>query len=123
MTLHTPHRDPNARTMAAYRAARAKWADEILADEADPADWQQFREQLAQLGRGATPAQFLAWLAASFLPRAHPDVRAIALRMIAQRADRIRIERGDQPLDDPAPPQTSVFIEARRLLQADGRLR
>jgi hypothetical protein len=59
---------------------------------------------------------------ASWLLHAPQDVRLFALGRIARRADKIRLMLGMTPMDDPLPPETSVFFEARDILAAGGRL-
>lgn len=57
----------------------------------------------------------------SWLVSASQDVRIFALRMISARCDKINREFGVEALDDPLPPETSVYFEARALLHAGGR--
>jgi len=120
MTAQQPHRDPNARTLATYRAQVKAYVDETLRDEADPHVWQQFREQLARLGRDLTPGAFLGWLRASRVPLQPVNVRYIALRMIGARQDRIRVSRGLDELDCPLPVELggadSVLHRAKQIL-------
>lgn len=110
-------RDAGDRDLASYRAARKAWAADVLENEVRDEDWTEFKAQVRALGRTLDAAGFLTWLGASWLPAAHPDVRAIALREIAHRADAIRVEKGHAPLCDPLPGETpSLFIRARELL-------
>ncbi|MET0365634.1 MAG: hypothetical protein ABW169_13375 [Sphingobium sp.] len=57
----------------------------------------------------------------SWLVTASQDVRIFALRMISARCDKINREFGVEALDDPLPPETNVYFQARELLHAGGR--
>ena len=57
----------------------------------------------------------------SWLVRSVIDVRMYALRMIDARANRINRSLGREALNDPLPPETSVYFEARALLHPGGR--
>lgn len=59
--------------------------------------------------------------ASEWLPVAPQPVRIFALRMIDARANRINQQLGNSILDDPIPPETNVYFEARRLLHPGGR--
>lgn len=56
------------------------------------------------------------WLLASPQP-----VRIFALRMIDARCNRINQQLGNDILDDPIPPQGSIYFDAKALLYAGGR--
>lgn len=60
-------------------------------------------------------------VAESWLPTAPQPVRLFALRMISARCDRLNRQLGLEALDDPIPPETSVYFRARDLLHAGGR--
>lgn len=62
-----------------------------------------------------------AIIESGWLTGAPQDVRLFALRMISARCDRINQQLGGEPLDDPLPPDTSVYFRARDLLHAGGR--
>lgn len=49
------------------------------------------------------------------------DTRLFALRMVSVRCDKINQRLGNEPLDDPLPPETSIYFEARALLHPGGR--
>ena len=57
----------------------------------------------------------------SWLVRSTIDVRMYALRMIDARANRINRSLGHEALNDPLPPETNVYFEARALLHPGGR--
>lgn len=48
-------------------------------------------------------------------------VRIFALRMIDARCNRINQQLGNDILDDPLPPETSIYFQARDLLYGGGR--
>lgn len=56
------------------------------------------------------------WLLAAPL-----KVRIFALRMIDTRCNKINQQLGNDILDDPIPPETSIYFRARHLLYAGGR--
>lgn len=56
-----------------------------------------------------------------WLTKADQSVRIFALRLIDRHANRLARQIGREPLDDPMPPETSVYFEARALLHAGGR--
>lgn len=60
-------------------------------------------------------------VAESWLPKAPGDVRYFALHLIGRRSDKIRQQIGLSALDDPLPPETSVFFRAREVLVPGGR--
>lgn len=57
----------------------------------------------------------------SWLRTASGSVRFFALHLIARRSDKIRQQLGLPTLDDPLPPETSVFFRARDVLVPGGR--
>lgn len=57
----------------------------------------------------------------SWLPKSVQPVRIFALRLVARHCDRLNRQVGREALDDPIPPETSVYFEARTLLHAGGR--
>lgn len=108
--------DKQAEKSRLYRSYRA-WKREQLADHA-------LREpRLAQLAttirRAPSAGRLVMSIADSWIRNADPDVRALALSMVARRC----AKAGGRDLDDPLPPATSAFFLVRDLLQADGRLR
>lgn len=60
-------------------------------------------------------------VATSWLPSSPQDARIFALRLIARHCDRLNRQMGNEALDDPLPPETSVYFEARSILHAGGR--
>lgn len=60
-------------------------------------------------------------IAESWLPASPQDVRVYALRMIDRHCNRLNLRLGNEVLDDPMPPETSVYFMARALLHPGGR--
>lgn len=60
--------------------------------------------------------------ACDWLMAAPQSVRAFALSRIGRRQEKIRLMLGLVPLDDPMPPETSLFFEAQKLLRTGGTL-
>lgn len=56
----------------------------------------------------------------SWLPKSVQAVRIFALRLIARHCDRLNRQAGREALDDPIPPETSVYFEAKALLHKGG---
>lgn len=57
-----------------------------------------------------------------WLMHAPQSVRAFALSRIARKQEKIRLNAGLVLLDDPMPPETSLFFEAQKLLRIGGVL-
>jgi hypothetical protein len=62
-----------------------------------------------------------ALTACEWLRAAPLNTRIFALRMISARADKLNRMMGNEALDDPLPPETSIYFVARDLLHAGGR--
>jgi hypothetical protein len=59
--------------------------------------------------------------ACDWLLQAPQPVRIFALRMISARCDKINQMLGNDILDDPLPPDSNIYFQARDLLYAGGR--
>jgi len=79
-----------------------------------------FRRYLKTVG-AADADMLLDDIRQSWLPAAPVDVRIAALRLVEARCQRIRLSVGLNALDDPLPPETNVYFEAKDLLYAGGR--
>lgn len=100
------------RLSRAYRAWKRAWAREQLA--AEPR-LKAFRRYL----KGVGPEQgeeLLDAIETSWLPGSAQQVRLFALRLVDERCQRIRLLMGEDPLDDPWPPETNVYFRAKALL-------
>ena len=71
--------------------------------------------------RPETGDELLEAIEDSWLRKAAQDVRIFALRMIAARADKLNRDIGREALNDPMPPEMSVYLKARALLHEGGR--
>lgn len=58
----------------------------------------------------------------SWLMRASQEIRLFALELVGRCESRIKLAIGLVPLDDPVPPETSVFFEVQGLLRKAGPL-
>jgi hypothetical protein len=79
-----------------------------------------FRRYLKSVGAN-DGEELLDAVRTSWLPASPVDVRVFALRLLDARCQRIRLLIGEDPLDDPLPPETSVYLEARAVLYPGGR--
>lgn len=104
------------RLTRAYRAAKREERIAILAEEPRLLDFMRYLRRLT-INDGD---ELLEALADSWLINASADVRHFALHLVGRRTDKLRQSVGLTELDDPLPPDTSVFTEARRLLTAAG---
>lgn len=100
-----------------YRRWRAQCNREAMAMEPRLGGFMRYLRTV-----GATQAdELIEAVAESWLVKAAQPVRIFALRMIEARCDRINRMFGVEPLDDPLPPERSVYMRARDLLHAGGR--
>lgn len=60
-------------------------------------------------------------IAESWLPDSPQNVRVYALRMVDRHCNRLNLRLGNEVLDDPLPPETSIYFRTRDLLHAGGR--
>ncbi len=95
-----------------YRAWKRAWTREQLT--AEPR-LKAFRRYLKQVGP-EDGEELLEAIGTSWLPAAPVDVRLFALRLVDQRCERIRLLMGIEPQDDPLPPETCIYFEARAIL-------
>lgn len=107
------------RLTKAYRASKRAERIQILASEPRLLNFMRY---LRSVGAEAADELLEAIEASDWLMSAPQDVRGFALARIGRRQDKIKLMLGMTPLDDPLPPETSVFFEAQTLLRAAGRL-
>lgn len=112
------------RLSRAYRAWRRSEVKAILASEPRLGGFLRYlRTVTADTGDELLEALSACdWLRAAAL-----DIRIFALRMISARCDKLNRMMGNEPLDDPLPPETaterdSIYFEARSVLRAGGML-
>lgn len=111
--------EEKARLTRAYRIA--KRAERIAILESEPR-LLNFMRYLRSVGADQGSELLDAIGASDWLPGAPQAVRAFALSRIARRQEKIRLLVGLVPLDDPLPPETSLFFEAQKLLRVGGVL-
>lgn len=106
------------RLSRAYRSWKRRVTRETLASEPRLSGFLRYLRTMTV----ETGAELIEAVEASeWLRAASVDVRLFALRMISARCDHINRRLGNDALDDPIPPDTSVYFEARHLLHAGGR--
>lgn len=107
------------RLTKAYKIS--KRAERIAILESEPR-LLNFMRYLRSVGADQGSELLDALEASDWLMVAPQLVRAFALSRIARRQEKIRLMVGLVPLDDPMPPETSLFFEVQRLLRAGGPL-
>lgn len=99
------------RLFAAHKVHRQEWYQSTLAGCARPDEMMKILRYIRDMPPAAerdfiSRLRDLRWILDS-----EPDVRLLVLRVIAKRVDKLY---GD--LDDPLPPRTNMFFEARNIL-------
>ena len=61
-----------------------------------------------------------AFGACHWLLNSSPDIKMFALELVARKEAQIKLALGFEPLDDPLPPDTSVYFEVRAVLRKAG---
>lgn len=105
------------RLTRAYKLWQRKVREDTLLEEPRLRDFMRYL-------RTVQPEQadeLLEQVRGSWLMDASQAVRIFALRLIARHSDRLNRRAGNEALDDPMPPETSVYFEAREMLHAGGR--
>lgn len=101
-----------------YRAWRRQETKAVLASEPRLAGFLRYLRTV----KAETGDELLEALAAcDWLLSASHAVRIFALRMVDARCNRINQQLGFETLDDPLPPDTNIYFEAKALLYAGGR--
>ena len=98
------------RLSRAYKASRRTRNAETLQKEPRLIDFARY------LKKSADSRELVEAITESWLPQAHEDVRHYALNLVSARCDCINRQNGFEALDDPMPPATSTFFEARKAL-------
>jgi len=111
--------EEKARLTRAYKAAKRAERIEILKAEPRLLDFMRYLRSVT-----ADQADDLLEAVADskWLMSAPQTVRGFALSRIARRQEKLLLMLGMIPLDDPMPPETSVFFEAQKLLRRGGAL-
>jgi hypothetical protein len=100
-----------------YRAWRRDHNRAVLASEPRLVGFMRYLKTITP----ETADELLEAIRGSWLVAAVLDVRIYALRMIDARANRINRMLGNDALNDPLPPATTVYFMARDLLHNGGR--
>jgi len=111
--------EERARLTRAYKALKRAERIEILKAEPRLLDFMRYLRRITA-DQGDELLEAIA--ASDWLMHAPQLVRAFALSRIARRQEKIRLMLGLVPMDDPMPPETSLFFEAQKLLRKGGAL-
>lgn len=111
--------EEKGRLHKAYKALKRQERIEILKAEPRLLDFMRY---LRSVGPDQADELLDAIAASDWLMSAPQNVRAFALSRIARRQEKILLMAGLVPLDDPLPPETSVFFKAQSLLRQGGVL-
>jgi hypothetical protein len=99
------------RLTAAYKVYRQEWFDSTLASCARPEEMMRILRYIRSMPPAAE-RDFISRLSGlRWILDSEPDVRLVVLRVIGRRVDKLYGE-----LDDPLPPRTNMFFEAKRIL-------
>lgn len=111
--------EERSRLAREYRILKRAERIEILRTEPRLLDFMRY---LKKVGPEDGSELLEAIANSDWLMPAPANVRGFALSRIARRQDKIKLMLGLLPLDDPMPPESSVFFEAQKLLRKGGRL-
>ncbi len=106
------------RLSAGYRRARKKLRAETIEQEPRLRDFARYVRTIEP----ETADELIDAITTSWLPGSAQPVRMLALEIVSRRCDRINRRFGIGPLDDPLPPETSVFFRAQAVLRSQGIL-
>ena len=102
------------RLSKAYRVSQRERTKALLAAEPRLVRFLKYLRTI----RAGDGEELLEAVAESWLPEASQEVRLFALRMIDARCNAINRKLGFPELDDPVPPETSVYFRARDILRS-----
>lgn len=105
------------RLSRAYRAWKRQWRASVLAIEPRLIDFLRYLRTV----RPAQSDELVQAIKTSWLATAARDVRLFALELVSRHCDRINRSMGFEALDDPIPPETSLYFRCRDLLHNGGR--
>jgi hypothetical protein len=109
--------DEKARLSKRYKLWKRQQNNEVLASEPRLKDFLRYLKTV----QPSDGAELIGAVETSWLPDAPQPVRIFALRMIGARCDKLNRQMGFAVLDDPLPPETTVYFQARDLLHDGGR--
>lgn len=99
------------RLLAAHKVYRQEWFKSTVAECARPDELMRMLRYIREMPPAAE-RDFISRLSGlRWLLDSPPDVRFVVLRVIAKRVDKLYGE-----LNDPFPPKTNMFFEARKVL-------
>ncbi len=99
------------RLLSGYKTARKEWFHSTVAECVRPEEMMRMLRYIRTMPPAAE-RDFISRLPGlRWLLDSEPDVRLVVLRVIARRVDKLYGE-----LDDPLPPKTNMFFEAKRIL-------
>lgn len=105
------------RLTKAYLASRRQRRAELLEQEPRLKDLIKY---LRKVGPEDGDELIAAFQACQWLRLAPAEIKMFALELVARKEAKLRLEVGEQPLDDPLPPDTSVYFEVRSVLRSWG---
>ena len=105
------------RLTKAYLASRRRRRTELLMAEPRLKDLIRY---LRKVGPEDGDELIAAFQACEWLLQAGADIKMFALELVSRQETKIRLQVGLQPLDDPLPPDTSVYFEVRSILRKAG---
>jgi hypothetical protein len=99
------------RLLARYKVHVKEWFQSTIDECARPDEMMRMLRYIRTMPPAAE-RDFISRLSGlRWLLDSEPDVRLVVLRVIAKRVDKLYGE-----LDDPLPPKTNMFFEAKRIL-------
>lgn len=105
------------RLTKAYLASRRARRAHLLEQEPRLRDLVKY---LRKIGPEDGEELIAAFSACQWLLRASPEIKMFALELVARTESKIKLSLGFEPLDDPLPPETSVYFEVRGILRSRG---
>ena len=120
-----PKKEPSAldlkmaekqRLTRAYKASLRKDRLEAFTQEPRLFDFMRYLRRV----RPNDADELVEAVQTSWLPASPQNVRILALRLINRHCDRLNRAIGNEALDDPLPPEKSVYFHCRDLLHAGG---
>jgi hypothetical protein len=102
------------RLSRAYRKWQTQNAREIMTQEP------RLGAFAAWLRKCSDRVEMIDGLRDSWLPQSPVDIRVHALRLVDARCNKLNKAHGFEALDDPFPPETSAYFEAKAILLPRG---
>lgn len=99
------------RLLAAHKVYRREWFEKTVAECARPDEMMRILRYIERMPPAAERDFITRLPGIDWLMGGEPDVRLVVLRVIGKRVDKLYGE-----LDDPLPPRTNMYFEAKRIL-------